>query len=131
MEPTALRNLSRRERQIMDVIYARERATAAEILAALPDPPSYSAIRATLRILEEKGHLRHEEENLRYVFAPVVPKKRASLPALRHLIDTFFEGSPERVVATLLDPSTGKLSAEELDRMALLIESARKERTKT
>ena len=112
----------------MDVVYERERATAAEILAALPDPPSYSAIRATLRILEEKGHLRHEEENQRYVFLPVVPKKRASLPALRHLIDTFFEGRPERVVATLLDPSAGKLSTEELDRMAEMIERAKSER---
>jgi predicted transcriptional regulator len=120
--------LSRRERQIMDVVYERERATAAEILAALPDPPSYSAIRATLRILEEKGHLRHEEENQRYVFLPVVTKKRASLPALRHLIDTFFEGRPERVVATLLDSTAGKLSAEELDRMAQMIERAKQER---
>jgi BlaI family penicillinase repressor len=120
--------LSRRERQIMDVIYARERATAAEVQAALPDAPGYSAIRATLRILEEKGHLRHEEEQQRYVFLPVVPRKRASLPALKHLIDTFFEGSAERVVATLVDRSVGKLSTEELDRMAQLIESARKER---
>lgn len=121
--------LSRRERQIMDVVYERERATAADILAAIPDPPSYSAVRATLRILEEKGHLRHEEENQRYVFLPVVPKKRASLPALRHLIDTFFEGRPERVVATLLDPSAGKLSVEELDRMAQMIERAKKDRS--
>jgi predicted transcriptional regulator len=120
--------LSRRERQIMDVVYERERATAAEIQAALPDPPSYSAIRATLRILEDKGHLKHEEENQRYVYLPVVPKTRASLPALRHLVDTFFEGRPERVVATLLDPSAGKLSSEQLDRMAQMIESARKER---
>jgi BlaI family transcriptional regulator, penicillinase repressor len=120
--------LSRRERQIMDVIYERERATAAEILAAIPDPPSYSAIRATLRILEEKGHLRHEEKDQRYVFIPVVAKKRASVPALKHLIDTFFEGRPERVVATLLDPSAGKLSAEELDRMAQMIERAKRER---
>lgn len=112
----------------MDVVYERERATAAEIHAAIADPPSYSAIRATLRILEDKGHLRHEEENQRYVFLPVVPKKRASLPALRHLIDTFFEGRPERVVATLLDPSAGKLSEEELERMAKMIERARKER---
>lgn len=115
----------------MDVVYVRERATAAEILAALPDPPSYSAIRATLRILEEKGHLRHEEENQRYVFLPVVTKKRASLPALRHLIDTFFEGQPERVVATLLDPATSKLSVEELDRMAEMIERAKTQRKST
>jgi predicted transcriptional regulator len=120
--------LSRRERQIMDIVYERERATAAEILAALPDPPSYSAIRATLRILEEKGHLRHEEENQRYAFLPVINKKRASVPALKHLIDTFFEGRPERVVATLLDPAAGKLSGEELERMAQMIEIARRER---
>ena len=122
--------LSRRERQIMDIVYERERATAAEIQAALPDPPSYSAIRATLRILEEKGHLKHEEENQRYVFVPVVPKTRASVPALKHLVDTFFEGRAERVVATLLDPSSGKLSSEELDRMAQMIEHARKENKK-
>ncbi len=112
----------------MDVIYEREKATAAEILEALPDPPSYSAIRATLRILEDKGHLRHEEENQRYIYLPVVTKKRASLPALRHLIDTFFDGRPERVVATLLDPMASKLSEEELDRMAQMIERARQER---
>jgi predicted transcriptional regulator len=113
----------------MDVVYERERATAAEIQSALPDPPSYSAIRATLRILEDKGHLRHEEENQRYFYLPVVPKKHASVPALRHLIDTFFEGRPERVVATLLDPAAPKVSTEELDRMAQMIEQARRERS--
>jgi BlaI family transcriptional regulator, penicillinase repressor len=122
------RKLSRRERQIMDIIYARGRATASDVQEALPDPPSYSATRATLRILEEKGHLRHEEENLRYVFIPVVARQRASVPALRHLMDTFFEGSPERVVSALLDPASTSLTTEELDRMAQLIASARKER---
>ncbi len=127
LNPDIPAKLSRRESQIMDLIYTRGKATAAEVQAALLDAPGYSAIRATLRILEEKGHLRHEEENLRYVFMPVIPRKRASLPALRHLIDTFFEGSAERVVATLLDPSAGRLSTAELDRMAKLIETARKE----
>ncbi len=114
----------------MDVVYERGRATAAEVQEAIEDAPSYSAVRATMRILEEKGHLRHEEENQRYVYLPVVGKKKASVPALRKLIDTFFEGRPERVVATLLDPKAGRLSREELDRMAMMIEQARKERGK-
>ena len=118
------RDLSRRERQIMDVLYRRGRATAAEVREEMPDPPGYSAVRAMLRVLEEKGHVRHEEEALRYVFVPTASLARATRSALNHLVDTFFEGSAERAVAALLD---GKLSRGELDRLSSLIESARKE----
>ena len=97
--------LSRRERQIMDVLYRMGRATAAEILENIPDPPGYSAVRAMLRVLEEKKHIRHEEKDLRYVFMPVVTRDKARRSAVRHLLDTFFDGSPEQAVATLLDVS--------------------------
>ena len=117
--------LSRRERQIMDVLYRLGKATAAEVHAAIPDPPSYSAVRAMLRVLEEKQHIRHEAQDLRYVFTPVVTREKARRSAVRHLLDTFFEGSPEQAVATLLD--SRKLSQEELDRLAALVEKARKE----
>jgi predicted transcriptional regulator len=119
--------LSRRERQIMDVLYKSGRATAAEIHTAIPDPPSYSAVRAKLRVLEEKGHVRHEAEDLRYIFLPIVSRDVAKRSALRHMIETFFEGSAEQAVAALLDRSAGSLSREELDRLAKLIEKARKE----
>ena len=119
--------LSRRERQIMDVLYRMGRATAAEILENIPDPPGYSAVRAMLRVLEEKKHIRHEEKDLRYVFMPVVTRDKARRSAVRHLLDTFFDGSPEQAVATLLDVSGGTLSTEEFDRLAALIENARQE----
>jgi predicted transcriptional regulator len=119
--------LSRRERQIMDVLYKKGRATVAEVHEAIPDPPSYSAVRAMLRVLEEKNHVRHEEKDLRYVFVPVVPRDKARRSAVRHLLDTFFDGSPEQAVATLLDVSAAELSQDELDRLATLIEQARKE----
>jgi predicted transcriptional regulator len=119
--------LSRRERQIMDVIYRKGRATAAEVLAELPDPPGYSAVRALLRILEEKGHLRHEAQGPRYVFLPTVARAKARKSALRQLLQTFFDGSTEQAVAALLDLSASKLSDEELDRLARLIDQARKE----
>jgi predicted transcriptional regulator len=119
--------LSRRERQIMDVLYRLGRATAAEIHQAIPDPPGYSAVRAMLRVLEEKKHIRHEEKDLRYVFMPIVPRSKARRSAARHLLDTFFDGSPEQAVATLLDVSVGNLSEEEFDRLAALIEKARKD----
>lgn len=119
--------LSRRERQIMDLMYRLGRATAAEIHGALPDPPSYSAVRAMLRVLEEKKHIRHEEKDLRYVFMPIVPREKARRSAVRHMLDTFFEGSPEQAVATLLDVSARDLTKEEIDRMAKRIERARKE----
>lgn len=119
--------LSRRERQIMDVLYRLGRATAAEIQQSIPDPPSYSAVRAMLRVLEDKKHIRHEEKDLRYVFLPVVPRDKARRSAIRHLLDTFFEGSPEQAVATLLDISSSSLSSEDYDRLAQLIENARQE----
>ena len=111
----------------MDVLYRLGRATAAEILAAIPDPPSYSAVRAMLRILEEKRHITHEEKDLRYVYAPVVSREKARRSALRHVIETFFDGSPEQAVATLLDVSARNLSKEELDRLAALIQKAKEE----
>ena len=119
-------NLSRRERQIMDVIFQRGRATAAEVMGDLPDPPSYSAVRATLRILEEKGHVQHEQNGLRYVFVPTLARETAKRSALEHLLQTFFNGSAEQAVAALLDESASRLSEEELDRLAQLIEKARK-----
>jgi predicted transcriptional regulator len=119
--------LSRRERQIMDVLYRLGRATAAEILENIPDPPGYSAVRAMLRVLEEKKHIRHEEKDLRYVFLPVIPRDKARRSAVRHMLDTFCEGSPEQAVATLLDVSGRSLSPDDYDRLAALIEKARQE----
>lgn len=119
--------LSRRERQILDALYRLGRATAAEVMAAIPDAPGYSAIRATLRILEGKQHIRHEEENLRYVYLPIVSREKARQSAVRHVLDTFFEGSAEQVVATLLDVSSRNLSKKELDRLSKLIEKAKRE----
>jgi len=127
MKKDAQRNLSRRERQIMDVLYRRGRATASEIQQAMPDPPTYSAVRAKLRVLEEKGHIRHQEEALRYVYMPVVARESARRSALRHLVATFFEGSVEQTVAALLDLPSANLSPEELDRIAALIEEAKQE----
>ena len=120
-------NLSRRERQIMDVVYARGRATAQEVADNIPDPPSYSAVRALLRVLEDKGHLRHEQDGPRYVFLPVVTRERASQSALRQLVRTFFDDSTSQTMAALLDLNSRKLDARELDRLAQLIEQARKE----
>jgi predicted transcriptional regulator len=119
--------LSRRERQILDILYARGRATAAEILESLPDPPSYSTTRALLRVLEQKGHVRHEEDGPRYVFLPRVSRQRASVAALRHVLNTFFDGSAVAAATALVDGSASKLSTEELDRLEALIEKARKE----
>ena len=120
-------HLSRRERQIMDVLYRQGRASAAEVLSAIPDPPSYSAVRAMLRVLENKGHVRHEEQGLRYVWVPTVPPERAKRSALLHLLDTYFQGSPGLAAAALLDLSAAKLSDQELDQLSQLIEKARKE----
>jgi len=119
--------LSRRERQIMDVIYARGEAAVAEVRAALPDPPSYSAVRALLRVLEEKGHLKHRQDGPRYVYAAKVPRNRASRSALRRVLHTFFEGSTEAAVAALLDMDSTKLSPDELDRLAKMIDQAKRE----
>ena len=119
--------LARRERQIMDVLYKLERATVAEVLRKLADQPSYSTVRAQLRILEEKGHVRHEEHGLRYVYFPTVPRDIARRSALRHLVETFFEGSAENLVATLLGGKISRISREELDRLARLFAKDRKE----
>lgn len=119
------RDLSRRERQIVDILYARGRSTAAEVQAALPDPPSYSAVRAMLRILEDKGHVRHEQDGPRYVYAPTLARDNAKRSALRHVLQTFFDGSAEQAISALLDDRSGKLSDAELDHLARLIEQAR------
>jgi len=119
--------LSRRERQIMDILFARSEATAAEVQAGLPDPPSYSAVRAMLRILEDKGHLTHRDDGPRYVFSPVVPRTAARQSALRSLVKTFFDGSAPQAVAALLDMSESRLSRDEADQLARLIEKAKRE----
>ena len=118
-------NLSKRERQIMDILYRQGQASAAEVQANLHDPPSYSAVRATLRILEEKGQVQHHQDGPRYVFRPAVARDKATRSAIRHLVRTFFNGSAEQAVTTLLDESTSKLTTEELDRLAGLIDEAR------
>lgn len=118
--------LSRRERQIVDILYAQGRATAAEVQAALPDPPSYSAVRAMLRILEDKGHIRHEQDGPRYIYLPTVARDSAKRSALRHMLRTFFNGSAEQAISALLDDSSSRLSDAELDRLARLIEQARR-----
>jgi BlaI family penicillinase repressor len=120
-------DLSRRERQIMDFLYQAGRASAAEVLDALPDPPGYSAVRATLRILEQKGHVRHEEDGRAYVFIPVMKKDAARKRALTHLLKTFFDNSTEQAVAALVDLAGPKASAEELDRIRRIIDDARRE----
>ncbi len=125
--PNSQKNLSRRERQIMDIIYQRGQATAAEVLANLPDPPSYSAVRAMLKILEDKGHLRHKQQGPRYVFLPKVSREKAKRSAVQHLLQTFFDGSAESAVATLLDVSRSDLSNADLDRLNRLISQAKKE----
>ena len=119
-------NLSRRERQVMDILYRRGRATASEIQDGMTDAPSYSAVRTTLRILEDKGHLRHQEEGPRYVYMPKVTREKATQSALRHLVETFFDGSAEKAVLTLLDSSASSLSEEELGRIEQMIDKARK-----
>lgn len=122
-----LSELSRRERQIMDFLYRQGRATAAEVQANLPDPPGYSAVRAMLRVLEDKGHVRHEQDGPRYVFLPRLARERAKRSALRHVVQTFFEGSREQLVAALIDDRSTRLSDDALDRLARLIDRARKE----
>src|SRR5262245_4008311 len=125
MAKSSYTHLSRRERQVMDILYREERASAARIRERMPDPPSYSAVRALLRVLEEKGCVRHEEEDLHYVYRPTVPRDEAKRSALRHLVGTFFGGSVEAAVSTLV--SSDELSKAELDRLGQLIEKRRKE----
>ena len=122
--------LSRRERQIMDILYRLGRATAAEVLEALPGEPSSSTVRTQLRVLEAKGHVRHEEQGLRFVYMPAVPRHAARKSALRHLVETFFDGSTEKTVAALLGGEGARISEAELDRMTGLISKARKERSR-
>jgi BlaI family penicillinase repressor len=127
MKKTKPTPLARRERQIMDVLYKLERATVGEVVAAFPDQPHYSTVRAQLRVLEEKGHVRHEEHGLRYVYFPAVPRDVARRSALRHLVETFFDGSTEKVVAALLGGEVSRISPEEMDRLARLIAKSGKE----
>ncbi len=127
MKTPAHASLSRRERQIMDALYRRRRATAADVMHDLPGDPSYSTVRTQLRVLEEKGHVTHEEEGLRYVYAPAVPRQAARKSALRHLVETFFDGSAENLVAAVLGNEASTLSDAELDRIARLVDAARKE----
>jgi predicted transcriptional regulator len=120
-------HLSRRERQIMDILYREGRAAAGEVLERLPDPPGYSAVRAMLRVLENKGHLTHVLEDGRYIYRPTVPRNRASRSALQNLLQTFFDGSTEKAVAALLSESKNPLSEDEVERLSRLIADARKE----
>ena len=119
--------LSRRERQIMDILYRLGKSSAAAVREAMPSAPSYSAVRAMLRVLEEKGHVRHLAEGLKYVYVPTVAPDNAKRSAVKHLVDTFFKESPEQVVAALLDVSSTRLTRADLDRMSEMIEKARKD----
>lgn len=119
-------DLSRRERQIIDALFRLGRASAADVRTALPDPPSYSAVRALLRILEEKGHVRHEQDGPRYVYMPTVARENAKRSAMRHMVQTFFEGSTAQAISALLDSSSAKLDDDELDRLSRMIAEARK-----
>jgi predicted transcriptional regulator len=119
--------LTRRERQIMDILYRRGRATAGEVMNELSGSPNYSTVRTQLRVLESKGHVRHEEQGLRYVYIPAVPRHAARKSALKHLVETFFDGSTEKVVGALLGGESTRLTEKELERIAALVEKARKE----
>jgi len=122
-----LRTLSRREREIMDVLYREGRASAADVHRLIPSPPSYSAVRATLRILEDKGFVHHEPDGKRYIYRPTVNRDRARRGAVQHLLDTFFDGSAAGAMMALLETPDADMSKDDLDRMAALIEHARKE----
>ena len=127
MTPPQTPQLSRRERQILDVLYKAGRATAADVQAGLPDPPSYSAVRAMLRILEEKGHVRHNLEGPRYVYIPTVGRDKAKRSALKHVVNTFFDGSAAQVMAALFEISPRDLGDDDIARLRQLIDNARKE----
>ena len=118
--------LTRRERQIIDVLYRLGKANVGEVLSALPDDPNYSTVRAQLNVLETKGHVAHEEVGLRYVYSPIVPRHAVRQTALRHIVDTFFEGSTHKVVAALLGGDAAAVSDDELDRISELVQKARK-----
>ena len=123
----ALTGLSRRERQIMEILYRGGKASVSEVMEGMDDAPGYSAVRAMMRVLEDKGHVKHRAEGLKYVYVPVVTREKAKRSAGKHLLDTFFSEAPDQVVAALLDVSSNRLTKEELDRMAAMIEKARKE----
>jgi predicted transcriptional regulator len=125
--PESTETLSRREREMMNIIFARGQATATDVMEAMADPPSYSAVRATLRILEQKGHLKHQHDGTRYVYVPTLNKEKVRLSALDQLRTTFFDGSAANVVATLIEKQKGNMTNDELDRLSTLIEQARKE----
>jgi BlaI family penicillinase repressor len=125
MAPTV--GLSKRERQIMDILYQRGKASASDVREAMSGAPGYSAVRALLRVLEEKGHVRHEAEGLKYVYVPTVTRDKAKRSAMKHMLETFFKDAPEQVVAALLDVSSTRLTRVELDRMSEMIEKAKKE----
>jgi BlaI family transcriptional regulator, penicillinase repressor len=127
MSKSPLANLSRRERQIMDVVYRVGKASVSDVLERLPDPPSYSAVRALMRILEEKGHLKHEQDGPRYLYLPTVPPDAAQQSALSHMVRTFFGGSTEAAVAALLELPENGLSDDELGRLSRLIDDAKKQ----
>ena len=123
----ALTGLSRRERQIMEILNRGGKASVSEVMEGMDDAPGYSAVRAMMRVLEDKGHVKHRAEGLKYVYVPVVTREKAKRSAVKHLLDTFFSEAPDQVVAALLDVSSNRLTKEELDRMAAMIEKARKE----
>jgi predicted transcriptional regulator len=123
----SLNSLSRRERQIMEILYQRGKAAVSDVREAMPDAPSYSTVRALLSVLEGKGHVEHQNEGLKYVYVPVVKRDKAKRSAVQHLVDTFFRDSPDQVVAALLDVSAKRLTNEDLDRMAAMIDKAKKE----
>ncbi|HMC60734.1 MAG TPA: BlaI/MecI/CopY family transcriptional regulator [Candidatus Solibacter sp.] len=124
---SALAGLSRRERQIMEILYQHGKASASEVRGLMESAPGYSAVRAMLRVLEEKGHVKHQAEGLKYVYVPTVTREKAKRSAVKHVLDTFFNGSPEQIVAALLDVSSTRLTREELDRMSEMIEKAKRE----
>jgi predicted transcriptional regulator len=125
--PKTTETLSRREREMMNIIFARGQATATEVLEAMAEPPSYSAVRATLRILEQKGHLKHQHDGARYIYVPTLNRDKVRLSALDQLLTTFFDGSAANVVATLIEKQKGKLTSDELDQLSALIDQARRE----
>lgn len=127
MGTPSFHELSRRERQALDLVYRRERATANEVMADMDDPPSYSSVRSVLRLLEKKGFLRHEQEGPRHVYIPTIRRDRARRSALKHVLETFFNDSPEEVVTALLDVSKSRLSERDLEKIAGLIKKARGE----
>ncbi len=127
MPSRPLRQLTGRERQIMDIVYRHDQVTVAEVLDELPDPPGYSAVRALMRILEQKGHLRHTQDGPRYVFSPTIPRDEARQSALSRLVQTFFDGSTEDAVVALIDMSHTRLSKHDLARLSRRIKDARKE----